>query len=145
MLRGLLELEVRISSEELKLLLIVCRRFRNDFYPFIYPELKVFDPTGFRMVMSVFNVGEREGDTQCFTPAGGTAEHENNNTTVCVADYSPQEFSPYITNKNVSSRNFFFKFAVISPLVTYFAIKFLPSKILVKSSIFFLHISRYFC
>ena len=76
---------------------------------------------------------------------GGTAKHENNYTTVCLADYSPQEFSPYITNKNVSSRNFFFKFAVISPLVTYFAIKFLPSKILVKSSIFFLHISRYFC
>ena len=84
MLRGLLELEVRIASEELKLSLFVCRRFRNDFYPFIYPELKVFDPTGFRMVMSVFNVGEREGDTQCFTPAGRTAEHENNNTTALL-------------------------------------------------------------
>ena len=46
------------------------RRFRNDFYPFVYPELKLFDPTGFEMVRSIFDVGEREGNLNSFAPSG---------------------------------------------------------------------------
>ena len=52
------------------LVLFLIRRFRNDFYPFVYPELKLFDPTGFEMVRSVFNVEEREGTLNSFTPSG---------------------------------------------------------------------------
>ena len=57
------------------------RRFRNDFYPFIYPELALFDPSGFEMVKTVFRVGEREGDRQSFTPAGGKREVRTQNKT----------------------------------------------------------------
>ena len=46
------------------------RRFRNDFFPFVYKELQLFDPTGFEMVRSVFSVGEREGNNNSFAPSG---------------------------------------------------------------------------
>ena len=75
MLGSFLELEVRsFRKNNNDLVSLFVRRFRNDFYPFVYPELKLFDPTGFEMVRSVFNVAEREGNIKSFTPSGRVVE-----------------------------------------------------------------------
>jgi len=106
------------------------KRFRNDFFPFVYKELQLFDPTGFEMVRSVFSVGEREGNHNSFAPS----------------DYNPEEYSlPVLTNQSAS---FFFKFAVLSPIVTYFALDCVPRANgqfanIITASIFALHIARY--
>ena len=46
----------------------IFRRFRNDFYPFIYPELATFDPSGLAMVRTVFGCGEREEAAAALCP-----------------------------------------------------------------------------
>ena len=121
------------------------RRFRNDFYPFIYPELVLFDPRGFEMVAAVFRVRGREGDTESFTPSG---ENQGNEDTELIqslfTDYNPDDYPlPLPRTKHITTRTYFFKFSVMSPLLTYLAINCLPNQHLVPLSIFALHIGRY--
>ena len=101
------------------------------------------------MVRSVFSVGEREGNIESFTPSGkgGRGEVLRENFREIFPDYNPEEFSlPKLTTSSQSAR-FFFKFAVLSPIVTYLACNCAPkgkfANIITAASIFALHIGRY--
>ena len=74
------------------------RRFRNDFYPFVYSELKSFDPDGHEMVKTVFGCGDRDEAEGSVTPE----------------DYSPDHFPVNMMNIPIGWR----ELVMTSPLTT---------------------------
>ena len=65
-------------------------RFRNDFYPFVYDELKSFDPEGHELVKIVFGCGDRDEKEGSLTPE----------------DYSPDHYPVNIMGRKLNLRDF---------------------------------------
>ena len=74
------------------------RRFRNDFYPFIYSELKSFDPEGHDMIKTVFGCLDREEASESLKPD----------------DYSPEHYPVNMMNRHMDGK----VFLLASPLTT---------------------------
>ena len=79
-------------------MLLFTRRFRNDFYPFIYSELKSFDPDGHDMVKTVFGCVDRDEASEGLKPE----------------DYSPGHYPVNIMNRHMDGK----VFLLASPLTT---------------------------